>query len=61
MKKIAILCEVMVDDDVRPQSVRARINEVFQTETESNKQGAIYWSATSVTIVPMANVERLKR
>lgn len=50
MKRVFILCEVLVDDEVPPQTVRARINEVFQTETEATRKGAIYWSATNVSL-----------
>jgi len=50
MKRVYIECEVLVDDDVPPQTVRARINEVFQTETEATRKGAIYWSATKVSV-----------
>lgn len=50
MKRIMITCEVLVDDEVAAATVRARINEVFQTETEATRRGAIYWSATLVTV-----------
>lgn len=50
MKRVYIICEVLVDDEVRPETVRARINEVFQTETEATRKGAIYWSATAVKL-----------
>lgn len=50
MKRVTIECVVLCDDEVRPETVRARINEVFQTETEATRKGAIYWSATLVQV-----------
>ena len=50
MKRVTIICEVLCDDVVPPSVVRARINEVFQTETEATRKGAIYWSATLVQV-----------
>ena len=50
MKRVTITCEVLCDDEVPSNTVRARINEVFQTETEATRKGAIYWSATLVQV-----------
>lgn len=51
MKRVMIKVEVLCDDDVPANTVRARINEVFQTETEASRRGAIYWSATLVQVM----------
>ena len=51
MKRVMIKVEVLCDDEVPAQMVRARINEVFQTETEATRRGAIYWGATLVQVM----------
>lgn len=51
MKRVMIKVEVLCDDEVPAQTVRARINEVFQTETEATRRGAIYWGATFVQVM----------
>ena len=42
MKRVMIKVKVLCNNEVPAQTMRARINEVFQTETKATRRGAIY-------------------